>query len=188
MSKQIASLILLTLALAVGPVAAQAAGGTGQQKATGSKLKNPKASKKPNFKVSHYQDWEVRCPKSNKSKARCEMTQLINNPNNGKPIMRVVMGYPQQAKGAAMIFITPLGTRLAPGMKLNVDGGKNHNFPYQICLKQGCRADYPIRGKLKRKMKHGKNAHVQIVGPRGKKINLKVSLQGFTAANNKIRP
>ncbi len=176
----------------LGPIAAQAVeqadfgqGGTG---ANATSQQQPQGQKKPNFTVSHYQDWDVRCPESDQSQARCEMTQKVTNPDNGKPIMRVVMGYPPQADSAAMIFVTPLGTRLAPGIKMDIDGGQSHQFPFQICLKQGCRADYPIKSSLKNTMKHGSNANVEIIGPRGKKINLKISLQGFTAANRQIRP
>lgn len=144
------------------------------------------APQKSNVKITHYEDWEVRCPKSGKHQNDCEMTQLVKNPDNGKPIMRVVMGYPPQINTAAMIFIVPLGTRLAPGMEFSVDGDKERRFPFQICLQQGCRADYPISDKLLKKMEKGHDADVTIVGPNGKKIQLKVSLAGFTDANNAI--
>lgn len=140
---------------------------------------------KDDVKITHHKDWEVRCPKSG-NKDQCEMTQLVKSPKSGKPIMRVVMGYPQQINTAAMIFILPQGTRLAPGVKMNVDGGKARHFPFQICLKQGCRADFPIKNSLLGKLKHGSNAKVTIVGPKGDQIDLKISLMGFTAANKQI--
>lgn len=140
----------------------------------------------PDVNVTHYNDWEVRCPKSGSEKGNCEMTQLVNSPNTGKPIMRVVMGYPPQIDSAAMIFILPLGTRLAPGVQLSVDGSKKVRFPFQICLKQGCRADYPIKQALLNRLKTGNNATVTIVGPKGDDIDLKISLSGFTNANKKI--
>jgi invasion protein IalB len=139
-----------------------------------------------NVDVTHYNDWEVRCPKSGKNKGDCEMTQLVKSPDNGKPIMRVVMGYPPQIDSAAMIFILPLGTRLAPGVQFGVDGGQKVRFPFQICLQQGCRADYPIKQDLLNQLKKGQNAIVTIVGPKGEKINLKISLSGFTDASTKI--
>ena len=58
-------------------------------------------------KITRYNDWEVRCPKSGPAQNDCEMTQLINGPDGNKPIMRVVMGYPPQIDSAAMIFILP---------------------------------------------------------------------------------
>lgn len=142
-------------------------------------------SAKDNVKITHYQDWEVRCPKSG-NQDQCEMTQLVKNPQSGKPIMRVVMGYPPQIDSAAMIFILPLGTRLAPGVQLSVDGDQPRRFPFQICLEQGCRADFPIKNTLLNKLKHGHDAKITIVGPKGDQIHLKISLMGFTSANQAI--
>lgn len=138
-----------------------------------------------NIKTQKFQDWEVRCPESG-GKDQCEMTQLVKSPKSGKPIMRVVMGYPPQIDSAAMIFILPLGTRLAPGVKLTVDDSQAGRFPFQICMKQGCRADFPIKNDLLSKMKRGNHANVSIVGPEGDDIDLKISLQGFTAASQAI--
>lgn len=139
-----------------------------------------------NAKVESFQDWDVRCPE-NASDGGCEMTQLVNNSDNGKPILRVVMGYPPQVDSAAMVFILPLGTRLAPGVQLQVDGGEPQGFPFQVCLEQGCRADFPIDDALRNQLRSGRTATVSLIGPRGKRIDLDVSLQGFTNADNRIR-
>ncbi|KEZ78995.1 invasion associated locus B family protein [Salinisphaera hydrothermalis] len=167
------SAVLLCAASLLGVVGTAAAQSSSSQSA------------QDNVKITHYNDWEVRCPKSG-NKNECEMTQLVKSPDSGKPIMRVVMGYPPQIDTAAMIFILPLGTRLAPGVQLSVDGDQPRRFPFQICLEQGCRADFPIKNSLLNKLKHGHTAQVTIVGPKGDQINLKVSLSGFTDANNAI--
>lgn len=152
-----------------------------------SEPQQPKKLTQNDIKVTQHEDWEVRCPKTGDNK-QCEMTQLVNGPKSGKPILRVVMGYPPQIKTAAMIFILPLGTRLAPGVELSVDGDKPRRFPFQICLDQGCRADFPVSDKLLDKLKHGRKATVSIIDPRGKQLDLDVSLQGFTDANDQIAP
>ncbi|MES1940562.1 hypothetical protein T5B8_09971 [Salinisphaera sp. T5B8] len=136
-------------------------------------------------KVETFQDWEVRCPEQ--GDGACEMTQLVNSPDNGKPILRVVMGYPPEVDTAAMVFILPLGTRLAPGVQFQVDGDQPRRFPFQICLEQGCRADFPVDDALRNKLRSGSKATVSLIGPRGDRIDLKVSLQGFTNADNRIR-
>ena len=74
-----------------------------------------------NVNIQQFQDWDVRCPEKRSAEKRCEMTQLVNG-SSGKPILRAVMGYPPQLDSAAMIFVLPLGTRLAPGVQLSVDG------------------------------------------------------------------
>ncbi|MBS62725.1 invasion associated locus B family protein [Salinisphaera sp.] len=143
------------------------------------------ASAQDGGKVESFQDWEVRCPEQ--GDGACEMTQLVNSPANGKPILRVVMGYPPEVDTAAMVFILPLGTRLAPGVQFQVDGDQARRFPFQICLEQGCRADFPVDDALRNKLRSGSRATVSLIGPRGDRIDLKVSLQGFTNADNRIR-
>ena len=139
-----------------------------------------------NTNVETFQDWDVRCPEQ-ASDGACEMTQLVNSPDNGKPILRVVMGYPPQVDSAAMVFILPLGTRLAPGVQFQVDNGEPKGFPFQICLEQGCRADFPVDNALRSRMRAGSSATVSLIGPQGDRIDLDVSLQGFTDADNRIR-
>jgi invasion protein IalB len=140
-----------------------------------------------NFKTTQHKDWTVRCPKSGAS-GPCEMMQLVKDPDSGKPVMRVVMGYSQQNNKPVMAFILPLGMRLPPGVQLSVNGAKAKRFPYQICMKQGCQAVYPLENSLLHKLKHGRSAKVTVMGPRGKTIDLKFSLMGFTASNNAIAP
>lgn len=165
-----ASFALVALSLAAAPALAQSGSNAASE----------------NVDLKTYQDWEVRCPKD-RSKGNCEMTQLVNSSDSGKPILRVVMGYPPEIDTAAMIFILPLGTRLAPGVQLVVDGGQADTFPFQICLEQGCRADFAVSDSLRNRLRSGSNATVSLIGPRGERIDLKVSLQGFTDADNDIR-
>ena len=171
-------LIALTAALFVSSAWAQSQSPQPQQ--------NGQGNGQANVQVTTFQDWEVRCPQSSSGQNQCEMTQLVNNPDSGKPVVRVVMGYPPQIDSAAMIVVSPLGTRLAPGIQFSVDGNTPQRIPFQICLQQGCRADFPVENTLLSQMKRGNHATVSIVGPRGKELDLKVSLSGFTAAANKI--
>nr|WP_048306082.1 invasion associated locus B family protein [uncultured Halomonas sp.] len=140
----------------------------------------------PNMSVENFQDWEVRCPQDGGSAELCSMMQLVDNPQGGQPIMQVIMAYPKELDAPAMAFILPLGTRLAPGLQLVVDSNEPINFPYQMCQEQGCRADIPVTETLRQQMRNGTRATVSIMGPRGERLDLPVSLQGFTAANDRI--
>ncbi len=141
----------------------------------------------PNVDTQQFQDWEVRCPTGAQAPANaCTMTQLVNNPDSDQPLMRVVMAYPPEIDGPAMVFILPLGVRLAPGLQLTIDNGEPINFPYQVCQQQGCRADLPVKESLRQKMRNGSTATVSLIGPRGERLDLPVSLLGFTAANDRI--
>lgn len=139
-----------------------------------------------NVQTEQVQDWEVRCPQAPSGQANCTMTQLVNNPDSNQPLMRVIMAYPQELDTAAMVFMLPLGTRLAPGLQLSVDGGEPIQFPYQVCFEQGCRADLPVRPELLQQLRSGSTATVSLIGPQGNRLDLDISLMGFTDANQRI--
>ncbi|RKQ97182.1 invasion protein IalB [Kushneria sinocarnis] len=135
-----------------------------------------------------FQDWEVRCPNTEGAANRCTMTQLIDNPENDQPLMRVVVAHPPQVDGPVMVFLLPLGVRLAPGLQLSVDGSQGTPFPYQVCLDRGCRADLPLEPELLQQLRGGSTATLSMVGPNGQQRDLDISLMGFTAASRAIAP
>ncbi|SFH20027.1 invasion associated locus B family protein [Modicisalibacter xianhensis] len=137
--------------------------------------------------TEQFQEWEVRCPQGAAAQGACTMTQLVNNPDGSRPLMRVVMAYPPEIDTAAMAFFLPLGTRLAPGLQLSVDGGEPVSFPFQVCMEQGCRADLPLRPELMQQLRSGTSATLSLIGPRGNRMDLDISLMGFTNASERIQ-
>lgn len=142
-------------------------------------------SSDPNVTTEQFQDWLVECPDNG---GRCAMSQLVNNPEGGQPLMRAVMIYPEQFDGPAITFLLPLGVRLAPGLRLSVDGGEATGFPYQACLEPGCRADLPLSPELLQRLRGGSKATLSFIDPAGRQRDLDISLTGFTAASNRIAP
>ncbi|WP_163648427.1 invasion associated locus B family protein [Modicisalibacter sp. 'Wilcox'] len=140
-----------------------------------------------NIQTRTVQDWQVRCP-TDAGQGRCSMTQLINNPDGNQPVLRVVVAYPPQADGPAMVFLLPLGVRLAPGLQLTVDGGKPIKFPYQVCVPDGCRADIPLKPALMQQLRQGSQATLSLIDPRGQRLDLAISLMGFSDASSQIAP
>ena len=138
-----------------------------------------------NFESEQYQSWEVRCPTDGQN-APCSMTQLVTNPDDDQPVMRVIIAQPPQAEAPIMTFLLPLGVRLAPGLQLSVDGGEGVPFPYQVCDQPGCRADLPLEPSLMQQLRGGSNATLSLIGPRGNRRDLNISLMGFTNASPQI--
>ncbi|MBZ9560117.1 MULTISPECIES: invasion associated locus B family protein [unclassified Modicisalibacter] len=138
-----------------------------------------------NVKTQRFQDWEVRCP-TDPTQGNCTMTQLIDNPGGNEPVMRVVIAYPPQIDGPAMVFLLPLGVRLAPGLQLTIDNSKPLKFPYQVCVPDGCRADIPVKPELLNQLRSGSKATVSLIGPDGQRMDLDISLMGFTDASQRI--
>src|SRR5699024_12000459 len=110
------------------------------------------------------------------------------NPDSNTPIMRVIMGYLPQVDGPVMAFILPLGTQLAPGLRVSVDGSEPLRIPFRVCLENGCRASFPVKASLLKKFKLGNSITVSLIGPRGEQMDLDVSLLGFTASSQATAP
>lgn len=138
--------------------------------------------------TEQFRDWEVICPPE-RSQGACTMSQLVTNPDSDDPLMRVIVGYPPELEGRpAMTFLLPLGVRLAPGLQLSVGSGEPAPFPYQVCLEQSCRADLPLEPSLLQELRGGSSATLSLIGPRGNRMDLDISLMGFTDASERIAP
>ncbi|MDN3524212.1 invasion associated locus B family protein [Halomonas sabkhae] len=138
---------------------------------------NPNA----NVDTQQFQDWQVVCPQD-ASQGPCTMNQVITNNDSDQPMMRVVLADPPQAERPVMTFLVPLGVRLAPGLQLGVDGGEPVQFPYQVCQQQGCRADIPLQSSLLQSLRGGTTATLSLMAPNGQRMDLDISLMGFTDA------
>lgn len=141
-----------------------------------------------NVTTESFQDWEVRCQRNAEGPSPCAMAQLVTQPDSDEPLMQVMLDYPPQAEGPVMSFFVPLGVRLAPGLQMSVDGGEPIQFPYQVCQEQGCRADVPIESSVLQQLRSGTTATLSMFGPQGDRMDLDISLTGFTDASNRIAP
>lgn len=135
-----------------------------------------------------FQDWEVRCKRNAEGPSPCAMSQLITQPDSDQPLMQVILDYPPQIDDPVMSFFVPLGVRLAPGLQISVDNAEPVQFPYQVCQEQGCRADVPIEPSMLQQLRSGNTATLSMIGPRGDRMDIDISLIGFTAASNRIAP
>ncbi|GAA3894240.1 hypothetical protein GCM10022228_01770 [Halomonas cibimaris] len=138
----------------------------------------------PAMDTETFQAWEVSCP-AGAPQGGCTMSQTVEDAS-GEPVVQVVVGNPPQLDSAAMTVLTPLGVRLAPGLQLQVGRQEPVGVPYQVCLPQGCRADLPLRPDLLSQLKGGSTATVSLIDPNGERLDLDVSLMGFTAAKQRV--
>lgn len=141
-----------------------------------------------NVTTESFQDWEVRCQRNAEDPTPCAMVQLITQPGSDQPLMQVVFDYPPQIDGPVMSFFVPLGVRLSAGMQLSVDDGEPIQFPYQVCQERGCRADAPIEPSMLQQLRSGNTATLSMISPRGERMDLDISLIGFTDASTRIAP
>ncbi|MGO2391755.1 MAG: invasion associated locus B family protein [Halomonas sp.] len=141
-----------------------------------------------NVDTQRFQDWEVSCPSASGQQQGCTMSQIVNNPNSNEPLMRAIVGNSSQINSPVMAFVMPLGVNLAAGMQLQVDNNEPVGFPYQFCQEQGCRADLPLEPSMLQQLRGGSTATVSAIDPDGQRLDMDMSLMGFTSAIQQITP
>jgi len=127
-------------------------------------------------------DWTVECVQDNQKRRLCRMVQNVADPNTKKALLQVVVAKPPEGDQALLTVIAPLGVWLRPGLELAVDGGAANRLAFEFCLKEGCLARMPLAAGMVAALKKGSAASIAIQNIRRQKLDVKVSLSGFTAS------
>ena len=114
------------------------------------------------------------------------MVQNVKDPKNGNPLMEVVVAKPPNQSGVILSLRAPLGVWLRPGLTFGIDGGKADRVKFEFCLKAGCLAQIQLAAGKVNALKRGSKAVIGMQNIRRQKLNLNVSLRGFTAAYGKL--
>jgi invasion protein IalB len=132
-----------------------------------------------------FDDWELRCIKSEGDQDPCQLYQLLKDPK-GNPVAEMnifpLTSEDQAAAGATVI--TPLETLLTSQLGMSVDGGQVKKYPFSWCSAVGCFSRMGFSDADVAAFKRGVTAALIIVpvAAPDKRVNLTVSLKGFTAA------
>ncbi|WP_039018004.1 invasion associated locus B family protein [Halocynthiibacter namhaensis] len=133
-------------------------------------------------------DWDLRCVRAATIEEEpCQLNVTLLNPE-GNPVAELTMfRLPEgsQAVAGALIAV-PLETHLPDGVKFSVDGSNPLGYQYTWCDAQGCFARVGFTQDIINRFKNGADAVVTIVPAIApdQKLNLPMSLTGFTAAYN----
>ena len=137
-------------------------------------------------------DWNVRCITGNPGEIdRCEMQQLLflneNTPVADISIFKLPDG--ERAIAAANVMV-PLETLLTKKFRFAFSEDSVKEFPYSFCNQDGCLVRMGLLEEDIEAMKKGSSSELSIThisSPEGS-VNLSLSLNGFTAAFDIIRP
>ncbi len=179
----ITAMLLCALALAGGTAAAQS---IDPEPALEPQGEQPQAEVR-----ARHENWVVRCQPAPEeafgASEFCEMYQQVSEQESEQTVLEVVIGYPQDAGQPVALFNLPLGMRLPPGVQMQVDDNEPVQFPVQLCLGSGCRADIELSETLIGQMRAGTEAVLTIVDPQGRNVELPMSLLGFSAALDELQ-
>jgi invasion protein IalB len=136
-----------------------------------------------------FQDWTLRCGKSQQGPEVCELQQQQTD-REGRTVMAVAVGTVPGSSDLGLLIILPLGILLPPGVSLAIDGGAEVPLEVATCERQGCRIEMLLEPALLNRLKAGREAKVffEARDPQGKltRLGVPVSLLGFTAALNEL--
>ena len=137
-------------------------------------------------------DWNVRCITGNPGEIdKCEIQQLLflneNTPVADISIFKLPEG--ERAVAAANVMV-PLETLLTKKFRFAFSEGSVKEFPYSFCNQNGCLVRMGLLEEDVEAMKQGSSSQLSIthISSPEASINLNLSLNGFTAAFDVIRP
>jgi invasion protein IalB len=81
-----------------------------------------------------------------------------------------------------LLVQTPVGMLIQPGMRVQVDKGKQEAAKYTICFPNACFAELPVDDAFIASLKRGKEMILTTLNQQAKGVSFNISLSGFTAA------
>jgi invasion protein IalB len=136
-----------------------------------------------------FQDWVLRCGRSEQGPEVCEMQQQQTD-SEGRTVMAVAVGTVPGSSDVGLLIILPLGILLPPGVSLQIDGGADVPLQVERCERQGCRIERLVEPALLNRLKAGREAKVffEAYDPEGqlRRLGVPISLLGFTAALSEL--
>lgn len=136
-----------------------------------------------------FDDWSLQCMRTEDGKDPCQLYQLLKD-DKGNNVADISM-LPLPAGGQAVTgvtIMTPLETLLTQNLALKIDSSEPKVYPFTFCAPVGCFARVGLtQGELDA-FKKGNQATVTIVplAAPNTKVEVKVSLKGFTAAYDEM--
>jgi invasion protein IalB len=136
-----------------------------------------------------FEDWQLQCVRTPEGDDPCQIYQLLKDEqgNNVADISIFALD-PNQKVAAGATIMTPLETLLTHGVLIKVDAGESKAYPFTFCTGGGCVSRLALRPEEVTAFKRGNKAVMTIVpvAAPDQKVNLDISLKGFTAAYDAV--
>lgn len=115
------------------------------------------------------------------------MEQRVVMSNSGQLLAAVTVRMPADSQTPVLMIRTPFGLHLPAGLKLAVDDQPVVTLPLQTCDASGCYAGDVITPELLAALKQGTTLSVTFQDTAQRDIAVPVSLNGFSAAYDRIQ-
>ncbi|MFB2532458.1 invasion associated locus B family protein [Paracoccus sp. p3-h83] len=135
-------------------------------------------------------DWTLRCMKTADGKDPCELYQLLKDKDGNSVAEISVLALPKGGQAVAgATVVTPLETSLLEQIAIKVDSNQQRLYPFAFCTVTGCVSRIGFTDAELNQLKRGNAATVAVApigAPNGEKVELKMSLAGFTAGYDAV--
>lgn len=133
-----------------------------------------------------YQDWRIACV-SDGENDRCSMLQNQVSKDSGQRVMSIELTAPS-ADSLQGIILMPFGLALANGVTISIDDASSGaKFGFSTCVPQGCIVPVQMNADMIENLKGGGTLKINgTVLDSGEAISISSSLNGFTAAYNRL--
>lgn len=125
----------------------------------------------------------------------CEIYQRLSvmqkdaDPATAQRLAEFAIGYPPGEKGKARgAMILPLGILVDKKVKIAIDDKDAMEFAIRYCDNGGCVGILDLNAALLDRLRKGKEMTVKTEAANGQDVNIGMSLQGFGAALEKVKP
>ena len=141
------------------------------------------------YTKSTHNSWILRCLRTPDGKDPCELYQLLKDTAD-KPVAEIsVIPFTGQA-AAILNFVAPLETDLQAGLGIQIDSGKNNQYPFMVCAPIGCVSRIGLTQAELDSFKRGNKATISLL-PFGAEpanaVKLDMSLSGYTAGFTELQ-
>ena len=134
-----------------------------------------------------FTDWTVRCQALPESRDKlCEMIQSVSQNSTGKTLAQVAIGRKDANSPWLSFLLVPLGVDIPFGVYLVHENGLEDRATIVRCTNAGCRARWSPNDASIAAMKAGQQSQLVFRNIENKAIRIPISLNGFTAALNRL--
>ena len=179
--------VLLALAVSLPAAAQDTASEAPAEGAAEASASEAPSQEPPEYVAATHKDWEIRCSRGDNT---CFLYQLARN-DAGDPVAEFSMILlPDESEAVAGVtVVTPLGTLLTEGLRVQVDSGNTVQYPFSWCTRVGCFARYGLLPQELQAMRAGNKATLTLlsIAAPGQPITVNLSLSGFTAAHEDLK-
>ena len=138
----------------------------------------------PNIAVAQAPDSDVKWIKvcntdPNANKELCLVTNELRA-DTGQFIASATLRQFTGEDEISFVAAVPTGMLLQPGLRIQIDGGEQHELPFGICFQNACYGELKVDDKFVESMKAGGQLLISMLTQGEKVVSFPLTLIGFT--------